>query len=54
MIAAVKLFEPGRISLGQAPALADPSVRSFVEGLARYQVPMFHYPAEDLEREIAS
>jgi predicted HTH domain antitoxin len=53
-LAAVKLFEVGRVSLGQAAALADHSVRSFVEVLARFQVPVINYPAEDLEKEILS
>lgn len=47
-LAAVKLFEVRR-SLGQAAALAGHSVRSFVEVLGRYQVPVISYPAEDLE-----
>ena len=51
-LAAVKLFEAGRVSLGQAAMLAGHSVRSFVELLARYQVPVINYPAEELEREI--
>ena len=53
-LAAVKLFELGRVSLGQAAALADQSVRSFVEVLARYQIPVINYSAEDLEKEIGS
>ena len=53
-LAAVKLFEVGRVSLGQAAALAGYSVRSFVEVLARFQVPVINYPAEDVEREILS
>ena len=53
-LAAVKLFEVGRVSLGQAAVLAGHSVRSFVEVLARYQVPVINYPPEDLEKEIDS
>ncbi len=52
--AAVKLFEVGRISLGQAAALAGNTVRAFVDVLARYGVPVINYPAEDLEQEIQS
>jgi predicted HTH domain antitoxin len=52
-LAAVKLFEVGRISLGQAAAMAGYSVRAFVDLLARYDVPVINYPAEDLEKEIA-
>ena len=53
-LAAVKLFEVGRVSLGQAAELADYSLRSFVEVLARYGVPVINYPVEDLEKEILS
>jgi predicted HTH domain antitoxin len=51
-LAAVKLFEVGRVSLGQAAVLAGHSVRSFVEVLSRYRVPVINYPADDLETEI--
>lgn len=51
-LAAVKLFELGRVSLGQAAALAGHSVRSFVELLGRHQVLVINYPAEELEQEI--
>ena len=53
-LAAVKLFEVGRMSLGQAAELAGHSVRSFVDVLARYRVPVINYPAEDLEKEVGS
>jgi predicted HTH domain antitoxin len=53
-LAAVKLFEVGRVSLGQAAQLAGQSVRAFIEVLARYQVPVINYTAEDLEKEIRS
>lgn len=54
ILAAVKLFEVGRVSLGQAADLAGHSVRSFVDVLARYRVPVINYPVEDLEKEIRS
>ncbi len=53
-LAAVKLFEVGRVSLGQAADLAGHSVRSFVEVLSRYRVPIINYPPEELEKEIGS
>lgn len=53
-LAAVKLFEVGRVSLGQAAALAGHSVRSFVEVLARYDVAVINYSADDLEKELQS
>jgi predicted HTH domain antitoxin len=50
-LAAVKRFEIGRVSLGQAAAPADQSVRSFIAVLARHRIPVTDYPAEGLERE---
>jgi predicted HTH domain antitoxin len=53
-VAAVKLFELGRISLGQAAAMAGHSVRAFVDVLSRYKVPLINYAPEELEEEIRS
>lgn len=53
-LAAVKLFEVGRVSLGQAAEMSGHSVRSFVDVLARYDVPVINYPEGDLDREIQS
>jgi predicted HTH domain antitoxin len=53
-LAAVKLFEVGLVSLGQAAALAGHSFLSVVEVLARFQVPVINYQAEDLENDILS
>ncbi len=50
----VKLFETGRLSLGQAVKAAGYSKRSFMELLGKHRVPVFDYPAEDLEREVNS
>ena len=50
----VKLFETGRLSLGQAAKAAGYSKRSFMELLGKHRVPVFDYPAEDLAREVNS
>ena len=42
---AVRLFEKGRISLGQAAKLADFSKRAFIDMLGREGVPVVNYPA---------
>ncbi len=47
----VKLFEAGRLSLGQAAKLAGYSKRAFMELLGKHGVPVFDYPAEDLREE---
>lgn len=50
---AVRLFEKGRISLGQAARLAAFSKRSFIDVLAREGVPVVNYPPSELDRELA-
>jgi len=48
----VKLFETGRITLGQAAKLAGYSKPTFIELLGKMGVPVIDYPAEDLQQEI--
>ena len=52
LVLAAKLFELGRLSLGQAARMAGYSRPTFMELLGRMQIPVFNYPAEDLEREM--
>ncbi len=52
LLLTVKLFETGKLSLGQAAKLAGYSKRTFIELLGKIGVPVINYPAEDLEREI--
>ncbi len=47
----MKLFENGRLSLGQAAKLAGYSKRTFMEFLGKHGVAVFDYPAEDLPEE---
>jgi predicted HTH domain antitoxin len=49
---AAKLYEKGSLSLGQAAELAGYSKRTFMELLANYDVSVFNYPAEELEKDI--
>jgi predicted HTH domain antitoxin len=51
LLFAVKLYEVGKVSLGQAAKLAGFSKRAFMEVLGRYQVPLFNYSAEELREE---
>ncbi len=53
MLAAVKLYELGKISSGKAAALAGTDRVSFLLGLGRYRVSVFNYSPEELERELA-
>ncbi len=48
---ASKLYEKGKLSLGQAAELAGFSKRAFIEVLGSYGVSVFNYPADDLERD---
>ena len=47
----IKLFETGKLSLGQAAKFSGYSKHAFMELLGKYGVPVFDYPAEDLEQE---
>jgi predicted HTH domain antitoxin len=52
LLLAIKLYEVGRVSLGQAAKLAGFSKRAFMEVLGRYKVPVFNYSPEELRQEI--
>jgi predicted HTH domain antitoxin len=47
-----KLYETGKLSLGQASKLSGYSKRTFMELLGKLGVAVFDYPAEDLQEEI--
>ena len=51
MILSSRLYEQGRLSLGQAAEIANLSKRTFVELLGTYNVSVFNYPASDMENE---
>jgi len=52
MILASRLYEKGKLSLGQAADLAGLNKRTFAELLGSYGVSLFNYPASDLENDI--
>ncbi len=52
LLFAVKLYEVGKASLGQAARMAGFSIRAFMEILGRYNIPVFAYPADELEQEL--
>lgn len=52
LLLAIKLYEVGKATLGQAAKLAGYSKRAFIEVLGRYQVPVFNYDPEELRQEI--
>ncbi|MDR1584631.1 MAG: UPF0175 family protein [Prevotellaceae bacterium] len=51
MILASRLYEQGKLSLGQAAEVANLSKRAFAELLGSYNVSVFNYPASDLQNE---
>lgn len=52
LLLTVKLFETGKISLGQAVKLAGYSKGTLIELLGKMGVPVVNYPPEELEQEI--
>ena len=53
LMAALKMFELGKLSSGKAAQLAGISRVEFFEMCGRYQVPIVNYSAEELEAELA-
>jgi len=51
MIVAGKLYEQGRLSLGQAAEVAGLTKRTFIELLGDYGVSVFNFPVSDLSKE---
>lgn len=54
MLVATKLYEQGKLSLGQAAELAGLTKRSFAELLAKYDVSIFNFPASDIAKDVAN
>jgi predicted HTH domain antitoxin len=52
LLLAIKLFEVGKVSLGQAARLTGFSKRTFMELLGRYGVPVYNYTPEELREEL--
>jgi predicted HTH domain antitoxin len=49
---AAKLYEAGKLSLGQAARTAGLSYRTFYELLVRYKQPVFSITEEELKEDI--
>jgi predicted HTH domain antitoxin len=52
MLLATRLYEQGKLSLGQAAEMAGYSKRTFMELLGDYGVSVFNYPPEELEKDV--
>ena len=54
MLVATRLYEEGKLSLGQAADLAGLTKRTFAELLGNYRVSIFNFPASDLAKDVAN
>ena len=52
LMAALKMFELGKLSSGKAAELAGLSRGEFFEACGRYRVSVFNYPDEEVEAEL--
>jgi predicted HTH domain antitoxin len=52
LMAALKMFELGKLSSGKAAELAGLSRREFFEACGRYRVSIYNYPDEAIEAEL--
>ena len=49
---AAKLFEVGKLSLGQAAEISGLSLSDFMDKLFEYNISVFNYSATELEMEV--
>ena len=54
MLLAGKLYEQGKLSLGQAAELAGLSKKAFAELLGVYDVSIFNFPSSELSKDVAN
>jgi len=54
MLLASRLYEQGKLSLGQAAELAGLTKRAFAELLNQYNVSLFNFPSSDLSSDVAN
>lgn len=54
MLVSTKLYEQGKLSLGQAAEVAGLTKRTFAELLGKYGVSIFNFPAKELPRDAAN
>lgn len=54
MLLSTKLYEQGKLSLGEAADFAGLSKRDFTEMLGKYGVSIFNYPASDISKDLSN
>jgi len=52
MAIAARLYEKGKLSLGQAAELAGLSKQAFMEIISAYGVSVFNYSSSDLDQDV--
>lgn len=52
VVAAARLYEQGRLSLGKAAVLCDQSVARFMEKLGELRIPVINYPFDQLKHDL--
>jgi predicted HTH domain antitoxin len=52
LMAALKMFELGKLSSGHAAQLAGATRAEFLEACGRYRVSVFNYPPEEVAEEL--
>jgi predicted HTH domain antitoxin len=52
MLVAFKLYEQGKLSLGQAAELVGMTKRTFAEMLGQYYVSIFNFPPSDISSDV--
>ena len=52
IIIAGRLYEKGILSLGQGADLVGLSKRTFIELLGKYEISLFNYSPDELERDL--
>jgi predicted HTH domain antitoxin len=53
LLLALKLFETGKLTLGQAAKLAEFSKQGFIDVLGQNHIPVINYSPEELGEEIS-
>lgn len=54
MVFAARLYEIGKLSIGQAAEMVGLSKRTFMELLGHYHVAVINHPASDLENDLTN
>ena len=54
MLVSTRLYEQGKLSLGQAAEMAGYTKRTFSELLGRHNVSIFNFPPTDLSKDVAN